>query len=320
MGTTIQQQRPASRRLFKREMSTTIAVRWEEVWKLLPKAMKGDDPEAVHAARVASRRLRAAMDGAAGVFPKPWYRSLHKSAKTITRTLGNVRDQDVLLGKLAADRENADAAERPGIDYLAERIVADRADARSEMRDTLGKSQLRRVRKKTRSRFPVRGSQGARRDGKRRAQAAGLPNKAQKQIEERVVDLLGYEPIIPDAGAVEQLHDARIAVKRLRYTLELFEHALGDDATLLIQDTKGLQEVLGQLHDLDVNIQLVEGELDRQRDAGAVADPGLATSLETIVRRDQRTRQDIHHAVVDCWEELMDEGFRERLGCVSEKR
>lgn len=301
-------------------MSPRIAARWQEVWDLLPKAVKGDDPEAVHAARVASRRLRAAMDGAAEAFPKPWYRSLHKSAKAITRTLGHVRDQDVLLEKLAADREQADAAERLGIDYLIERVTAERDDARSAMRDILNKSRVRRLRKESRLRFPVRGRKGARRDGaRRRKPGATLPKRARQQIDDRASDLLRYEPIIPDAGAVEELHDARIAVKRLRYTLELFEHAIGDEAAQLIQETKGLQEELGRLHDLDVRIQLVTAELDGQREVAA-ADPRLVASLEAIMPRDQRMRQDIHRAVVDRWDAVMEDGFRERLDRVSAKR
>ncbi len=317
MGTTIQQQRPVSRRQFKQEMSNRIAVRWEEVWKLLPEAMKGNDPEAVHAARVASRRLRAAMDGAAGVFPKPWYRSLHKSAKTITRTLGDVRDQDVLLGKLATDREQAEPDELPGIDYLVEQIAAERNVARSAMRDTLGKSRLRRVRKKSRARFPVPGKR-ARRKGQG-ARASSLPKSSRKHIDKRVMDLFSYGPIIPDGNAVEELHDARIAVKRLRYTLELFEDEIGDDAAQLMEDTKGLQQVLGELHDLDVYIEIVDGELDGQRGAVPAADPHLVDSLEAIVGRDRHTRQDVHRAVVARWQGLMDDGFRERLGRVSAK-
>lgn len=297
-------------------MSPRIAARWEEVWGLLPKALKGDDPEAVHAARVASRRLRAAMDGAAEAFPKPWYRSLHKSAKLITRTLGHVRDQDVLLEKLAADRERAEAAERLGIDRLIERTTAERDDARSALLHTLRKSRVRRMRKASRLRFPVRRDKGAR----RRKDGTAPPKRARRQIEERAIDLLRYEPIIPNANAVEELHDARIAVKRLRYTLELFEHAIGDESAQLIQDTKGLQEVLGQLHDLDVSIEIATGELDGPGDAATPTDPRLAASLETIILRDRQTRHEIHRAVVDCWDTLMADGFRERLDRVAANR
>lgn len=300
-------------------MSPRIGTRWEEVWKLLPKALKGDDPEAVHAARVSSRRLRAAMDGAAEAFSKPWYRSLHKSAKLITRTLGHVRDQDVLLEKLAADREQADAAERLGIDRLIERTTAERDDARSALLHTLRKSRMKRMRKASRLRFPARRDKGARRDAWHLRQESMLPKRARRQIEERAIDLFEYEPIIPDANAVVELHDARIAVKRLRYTLELFELGIGDEAAQLIQDTKGLQEVLGQLHDLDVSIQFVSGERDAQRSA-TDPDPSLVASLETIVGRDQRARQEVHRAVVECWDALMAEGFRERLDRVAAKR
>src|SRR4029077_11588116 len=77
-----------------------------------------------------------------------------------------------------------------------------------------------------------------------------------------------------------QLHDVRIAVKRLRYGVELAQDAglggaPGDVATL-----KAAQDVLGQLHDLEVLIGWA-------RDAQAsFAPPALATwrGLGSLVR------------------------------------
>ncbi len=294
-------------------MRDSIATRWEEVWKVLPGALEGDDPEAVHAARVASRRLRAAMDSAAEVYPKRWYRALHKAAKSITRSLGDVRDRDVLLAKLVADREQAEAAEQAGIDHLIERVRAERDEARSAMRKALPRGRVRRIRKESRARFP---------DGERTKARAGarLPKRARRQIERRTADLLGYEPIIPQPDAVDELHDARIAVKRLRYTVELFEDQIGNDGVTLAKDTKALQDALGHLHDLDVNIQFVAGELDRQRDASIGNDPALVPSLETIRQRDEARRAEAHEAVVGQWEALMADGFRDRLKRVAAAR
>ena len=114
-------------------MTRLIAERWAAVWKAIPVALAGEDIEGVHDVRVASRRLRAAMDIAAPVFPRGWYRPLHRAAKAITTALGEVRDRDVLLGALAADRDAAPLAERPGIERLIARVERERADARVEM-------------------------------------------------------------------------------------------------------------------------------------------------------------------------------------------
>jgi hypothetical protein len=118
---------------FREAMKALIAARWQAVWDAIPAALEGADIEGVHDVRVASRRLRAAMDTAAPVFPQRWYRQLHKVAKSITSALGEVRDRDVLLEAMQRDRRNAPLAERPGIDRLIERVERERIAARAEM-------------------------------------------------------------------------------------------------------------------------------------------------------------------------------------------
>jgi CHAD domain-containing protein len=73
------------------------------------------------------------MDIAAPVFPRRWFRPLHRAAKEITRALGEVRDRDVLLEALNADREAAPLVEQPGLERLIARVDRERADARIEM-------------------------------------------------------------------------------------------------------------------------------------------------------------------------------------------
>ena len=57
---------------FRDAMRTLIGERWEAVWAAIPAAIDGEDIEGVHAVRVASRRLRAAMDTGAPCFPPKW--------------------------------------------------------------------------------------------------------------------------------------------------------------------------------------------------------------------------------------------------------
>ena len=56
----------------------------------------------------------------------------------------------------------------------------------------------------------------------------------------------------PSADQLRELHELRIAAKRLRYTLELFEPALPGGAAEAIDDLKHLQDELGFVHDRDV--------------------------------------------------------------------
>ena len=118
---------------FRETMKALIAERWTAVWAAIPVALAGEDIEGVHDVRVASRRLRAAMDVAAPGFPRSWYSALHRTAKEITGALGEVRDRDVLLEALRADRAQAPLVEYPGIDRLIDRMERERAAARLDM-------------------------------------------------------------------------------------------------------------------------------------------------------------------------------------------
>ncbi len=118
---------------FAAEMRVLIGERWGVLWATMPAALAGEDIEGVHDVRVASRRLRAAMDVGVGCFPAGWYKPLHRSAKEITRALGEVRDRDVLAAALVAERDAAPVAERPGIQRLIDRVEAERTAARAAM-------------------------------------------------------------------------------------------------------------------------------------------------------------------------------------------
>ena len=118
---------------YRSAMRELIGERWGELWRAVPVALVGEDIEGVHDVRVASRRLRAAMDVAVECFPASWYRPLHRAAKEITGALGEVRDRDVLIEFFAAEHLKAPAEEWPGLDRLIARVERERAAARADM-------------------------------------------------------------------------------------------------------------------------------------------------------------------------------------------
>jgi CHAD domain-containing protein len=140
---------------YRSAMRSLIGERWEDVWKAVPRAVEGADIEGVHDVRVASRRLRAAMDVAAPAFPPSWYKPLLDAAKEITSELGAVRDRDVMIDYLIDARGDAPPNERPGIDRLIERVERERTAARNEMETYLQKLAEQGLRDETRRRFPI---------------------------------------------------------------------------------------------------------------------------------------------------------------------
>ncbi|MCC6792312.1 MAG: CHAD domain-containing protein [Thermomicrobiales bacterium] len=145
---------------YRAAMRARIGERWEVVWTAIPRALDPADAEGVHDVRVASRRLRAAMDIASPAFPAAWFGPLHKLARNITVELGVVRDREVMLGYLVQARDKAPPNERPGIERLITRIEHERATARTEMEHFLEHIRAQRLQDETRRRFPTERSGG----------------------------------------------------------------------------------------------------------------------------------------------------------------
>ena len=78
--------------------------------------------------------------------------------------------------------------------------------------------------------------------------AGSLEDNARRIIAVRTQEVLDLAAGAQDPADVKALHDLRIAAKRLRYVLEL----TGPQAT--VKQLKGLQDLLGEIHDCDVQL------------------------------------------------------------------
>jgi CHAD domain-containing protein len=79
---------------------------------------------------------------------------------------------------------------------------------------------------------------------------------------------LGRE-IVASSPSVKDLHNLRLAVKRFRYTLELFRPCYGSGLEQRLEALKGIQDHLGAMNDCEVATSLVETTLPEADDAGA---------------------------------------------------
>ena len=92
---------------------------------------------------------------------------------------------------------------------------------------------------------------------------------AAKLITRRVDEMLAYESCLADPDNVYELHEMRIAGKRLRYTMEVFQPVYsrytdaGPEFGAMLQAVKNLQEHLGILHDADVLVPQILEHLGR---------------------------------------------------------
>jgi inorganic triphosphatase YgiF len=221
------------RRFFERLLAREAGVR------------SGEEREDVHQMRVATRRLRASLAVAEGMFDPALVRSFRRSLRELAAHLGAVRDDDVFLDALLAYSETLDIAERAVLDPLLAAVRADRTAARGRLHHYLASGRHRRFEREFAAFLVTPGA------GLASTPASGPPrvrDLAGGVLWRRFEELRAFEAVLPGAPDAT-LHEARIAGKRLRYTLELFAEALGPQADDALATLGALQETLGALQD-----------------------------------------------------------------------
>ncbi len=106
---------------FRDAAGRIILTRWREMMSYREGTLAGDDIEELHAMRVSSRRLRAAMDAFVDVFPSRSFRTYLREVKRITDTLGDARDLDVAIDHLTVLLPDLEPVDRPGLEGLIDR-------------------------------------------------------------------------------------------------------------------------------------------------------------------------------------------------------
>lgn len=162
----------------------------------------------------------------------------------------------------------------------------------------------------------------------------------------RLEELYDWSKYADIPYAVRELHNMRIAGKRLRYTLEVFEDALPRACEAIRQELEQLQEELGQLHDSDVRIALMRlclgnqesgpiyqqafSEAQQHQDNSAksflppqllalLLDPDSAPSaeerygLEQFLRKQEEIRQEHYETFRQHWYRLQQQDMRRQL-------
>ena len=153
-------------------------------------------------------------------------------------------------------------------------------------------------------------------------------------LPQKVEEVYTWEPFIRDAARREELHNMRISIKRLRYTMELFRVAYGSPKThsreVVMADNKrfteylgviiDLQEILGDIHDSDVVLEVLTDyayQSEDQAEHGTLA-PGTSPVTEergvaTLIARTRKTRKADYKVFLEKWEQLSATGFKQKL-------
>ncbi|MBV8528071.1 MAG: CHAD domain-containing protein [Candidatus Dormibacteraeota bacterium] len=201
----------------------------------------GTDPEGVHQARVATRRLRSDLRTFRPLLDAEWVARLREELSVVAGLLGAVRDTDVLLQRMNA----AAATLRDGEATAAMGVVSGLEEARAAARTALLE-----VMRGERYRRLLDDLVGAASMPRTTPEASGnaaaiLPSLARgpwRKLRKRVAQLPA-DP--PDAD----LHEVRIFAKRARYAAEAVASVSRPGVGEFASAVAKLQEVLGDHHD-----------------------------------------------------------------------
>jgi CHAD domain-containing protein len=105
---------------------TSLGQQLHEMMSNLDGTRAGDDIEALHDMRVASRRLRAALSVFAAAFPPKPFAVTEKEVAKTTDALGAVRDGDVQIEFMESVIENAPESEKVGLRAFVEHLQKER--------------------------------------------------------------------------------------------------------------------------------------------------------------------------------------------------
>jgi CHAD domain-containing protein len=251
--------------------------------------------------RVATRRLRAMLEVLTVVYDAQTVSRLRKALKRLAASLGAVRDADVWIHAIDTYTAERSPEERAGMMPLMQTLVARRDIGRRNLERELDAPRTRQLRESVEGFVSTPGA-GVRSEG----MATRVRDRAGSALWERFEAIRAFEPVMPVAP-VETLHEVRIAGKHLRYTFELFDDALPDDARKLRAELVSMQEHLGALHDADLSIPFVDALL--AEDSGNEVLRGYRASLEQTAHVERRRSE-------GSWEVLNNPTFGQRLAAV----
>lgn len=212
-----------------------------------PEAKLGDsfDDEAVHDMRVATRRLRAAIQ----LFRSLGLGKLEPQVKRLQDALGGVRDlhvQSEWLRTVAMEARKEKPSTRADITTLGKTWLAG-----LEAHETRLRRELERWRSRT---LPLL---------LRKVDALEDPHRfvgrrVKKPLDWRVRRVRKRMDVYADSPDAASAHALRKDLKKLRYELEIVQPALRRTLGALVQVFVPIQEGLGELHDADVRLEMFE--------------------------------------------------------------
>lgn len=135
---------------FGRAAAQVVRVRSAEVFDHSDGVLDIEEIEHVHDMRVATRRLRAALEVFEPCFPAKRHRKALKRVKALADALGERRDRDVAIEFLEGFAAEAPERDRAAIGAMVESLREEQRRANDELAPYVGAKRLRKLRRRLR--------------------------------------------------------------------------------------------------------------------------------------------------------------------------
>jgi CHAD domain-containing protein len=238
------------------------------------------DPEGVHQARVATRRLRSDLRTFAPLLSEEWARRLRDELGWLADALGRVRDGDVMLERMRTRAASLPKASAGGAKRVLAALERERNVAFDELQEVI------------RSDRYVNLLDALVAAAREPALAGEADVPAKEVLPELVVrpwkSLKKSVKSIGDAPADDELHAVRIRTKRCRYAAEAVAPVLGKRARSFASDAAELQDVLGDFNDAVVAERRLREWSTRARSREATFAAGELAGLERAAANEAR--------------------------------
>ena len=134
---------------------------------------------------------------------------------------------------------------------------------------------------------------------------------AQVILAVKVEEVYSWAEFIRNPDNVKELHNLRISVKRLRYSMESFTINYGEKFKELLKVLEDLQEQLGDIHDCDVIETVLTDYLRGLPDRKAAETDALG--INALLTRYCGMRMATYQAFLQQWDALVASDFKGQL-------
>ncbi len=226
-----------------------------------PGTRVGEDSEALHKMRVATRRMRAAFGVFNPYFDEETTRGFRQTLQDTASALGEVRDLDVFRIKLERDLDRLPTGKQLNLDAILSLWREEMQQARAALLQFLDGDVYQRFVQQFNDFLNHPGEGVAVSDS-----LLPVPHKIRHLLPTVIYARMGpvqaYEGVLGQAR-LEQQHKLRIKVKRLRYALEFMSDILGEEQKKVLDVLKRMQDHLGDLNDTKEAGIILETWLER---------------------------------------------------------